>query len=146
MAIYGFSDTLFLILCRILAKSLQPFRFVPATVLKVAYRATRHNLFYSTWATSCDYIDCQKTALTIKHQDKSDFVITVIRRNYKNEKSLKTNGKHGFDLKNFQFHNQLPIFLKETGRGLPLPPLATASGTLACGAIPFSSPSPLQNH
>ena len=36
-----------------------------------------------------------------------------------------------------QFHFQLPTFFKETARGLPiLPPLATTSGTLACGSIP----------
>ena len=49
---------------------------------------------------------------------------------------VKTSEKHGFDLKNFQFHYQLPIFFKETARGLPLPPLATTSATLACGSIP----------
>ena len=31
---------------------------------------------------------------------------------------------------------KLPIFFKETARGLPLPLLATTSGTLACGSIP----------
>ena len=40
---------------------------------------------------------------------------------------------------NTHFHNQLPIFCKETARGLPLPPLDTASGPIACGGI-LSSP------
>ena len=104
--------------------------------MKLACRATRHILFYSMWATSSDYIDCQKIALTIKHQDKKGFCYHGNQAKLQRLKSLvKTNGKHGFDLKNFQFHYQLPIFFKETARGLPLPPLATTSGTLACGSI-----------
>ena len=44
-----------------------------------------------------------------------------------------------------QFHYQLPIFFKETSRGLSIPPLATTSGTLACGSIPFF-PLPLRSN
>ena len=90
--------------------------------------------------TSSDYIDCQKIALIIKHQDKKLFRYhgIVVMRTYKDKKSLvKTDGKHGFDLKFINFHSQLSIFYKETARGLPLP-LATTSGTLACGGIPSS--------
>ena len=105
--------------------------------MKWACRATRHILFYSMWATSSDYIDCQKIALTIKHQDKKGFRYHGNQAKLQRLKSLvNTNGKHGFDLKNFQFHYQLPIFFKETAKGLPILLLATASGTLACGSIP----------
>ena len=92
---------------------------------------------YSMWATSSDYIDCKEIALTIKHQDKKSFRYHGNQAKLQILKSLvKTNGKHSFDLKKFQFHYQLPIFFKETARGLPLPPLATTSGTLAFGGIP----------
>ena len=92
---------------------------------------------YSTWATSSDYVDCQKIALTIKHQDKKGFRHHGNQAKLQRLKSLlKTNGKHGFYLKKFQIHCQLPISFKKTARGLPIPPLATTSGTLACGSIP----------
>ena len=105
--------------------------------MKLACSATRRTLFYSIWATSSDYIDCQEIALTTNHQDKKGFCYHGNQAKLQRLKSLvETNGKHGFDLKNFQFHYQLTIFFKETARGLPRPPLATASGTLACGSIP----------
>ena len=110
-----------------------------ATYSYLTHYKTYHLLFYG--GISSDYIDCQKIAFTIKYQDKKLFFYhgIVIRRNYKDEKSLvKTNEKHGFHLKYFHFHNQLLIFFKVTARGLPLPTLATTSGTLACEGIPSS--------
>ena len=107
--------------------------------MKLACRATRHILLYSMWATSSDSIDCQKIALTIKHQYKKCFRYHGNQAKLQRLKSLvKANGKHGFDLKKFQFHYQLPILFKETARRLPIPPLlATTLGTLARGSIPF---------
>ena len=69
------------------------------------------------WAASSDYIDCQKIALTIKHQDKKRFRYHGNQAKLQRLKSLvKTNGKHGFDLRNVQFHYQLPLLQRDGER------------------------------
>ena len=68
-------------------------------------------------------------------------MISLLR--YRNQTKLqrpkiagKDEWKAWLDLKNTHFHIQLSIFIKETARGLPLPPLTTASDPIVRGGIP----------
>ena len=91
--------------------------------MKLACRATRHILFYSMWATSSNCIDCQKIALTIKHQEKKGFHYHSNQAKLQRLKSLvKTNEKHGFDLKNFSVSLSITYLLQRDGEGTTYSP------------------------